>query len=271
MRYRPVIFVALFIVPAVGVWAQQPPPPKFKGPDNSLRGGEYAVLDNLLLRDSRDKLVYAGREQVEVYGKLYDASKFVVDARVSVTVSGQSECINADTKPFDACQTSKDAEVEVFVGLDEGGEIHDTMLRYVHDFWAMTEASSWKKVETTEHLNYKDGEYIMFQELRGRTYPYTRAKRLVWLDGKFIKFEFRRFKDGGTYTDAYVSKIALNKDEALESFVGMGINVRAGGVEIQPRRMKGSFRKEFLRLYQSGAFERGARPRPNTGMQRARD
>jgi len=58
---------------------------------------------------------------------------------VFVTVSGQSECFNADTKPFDPCQAPKEAEVEVFVGLDERGEIHDTMLRHVHDFWSATE------------------------------------------------------------------------------------------------------------------------------------
>jgi hypothetical protein len=52
-----------------------------------------------------------------------------------------------------------------------------------------------------------------------------------------------------------VAKIPLNN--SLESFVGMGINLRAGAVEIQPKRMKGSFREEFFRLYQSGAFERG--------------
>jgi hypothetical protein len=263
MRFLPYIFLVLFTASAGVARAQ---PPKFKGHDHSLQGGEYAVLNNLLLRDNGDEVVYAGREQVNVYSRQYEASKFVVATRVFVTVSGQSECFNADTKPFDPCQAPKEAEVEVFVGLDERGEIHDTMLRHVHDFWSATEVRSWKKAaEATEHLNYKDGEYILFQELRGATYPHTRAKRLVWVDGKFIKFEFKRFKGGGTYADSYVSKIPLNRDEALENFVGMGIEVRPRAVKIQPRRMRGSFREQFFRLYRSRAFDWGP-PRPNNGM-----
>lgn len=129
MRYRPSSIVALFLVAATATAAARQLP-KFKGPDHSLRGGEYGVLNNLLMRDHRDHLVYAGREQVDVYGKLYEASKFVVDAFVYVSVSGSAECYY-DHAPFQACKTTKSAEIEIYVGLRRDGRNprHDAAAR----------------------------------------------------------------------------------------------------------------------------------------------
>ncbi len=261
MSYRLYIIVALLLAAAAVAGAQIPPP--FKGPDNSLRGGEYAVLNNLLLRDGRDKLVYAGRERVMVYGKQYEAAKFVVDTGVYVSVSGFAECLY-DHVAFQPCKTTKWAEIEVYVGLDEAGEIHDTMLQRIHAYWSAHKPKAGKKVDAEEHLNYKDGEYMMFQVLRGERWLKTRAQRLVWVDGKFIKFQFKRFTLGDTYSD--VVDIPLDKDEGLESFFGMGTYVRPRALKIQPQRMKGAFRAEFFRLYESGAFARDAQPKFNNGL-----
>jgi len=88
------------------------------------------------------------------------------------------------------------------------------MLRRVHAYWSANKPGHKKKVDAEEHLNYKDGEYMMFRELRGEISPKTRAKRLVWVDGKFIKFQFKRFNLGDTYND--VVNIPLDKDEGLK-------------------------------------------------------
>lgn len=254
MRSRLSIFVALFLAAAAGAQAQEPAA-KIKGPDYSLRGGEYAVLDNLRLHGV-DKFEYVGRDRVDVYGKMREASVFLAKARVEVSASGPSAC-GLDKEPLESCRTMRPAEVKIYVGEDESGEIHDLMLRKVYEFWALNEVGSRKKAETAEHLNYKDGEYIMFQALygpgSGRWGP--RAKRLVWVGGKFYKFVFKQFTRDETFWD--YGTFSFNTDEALEGFVGTGTYfTTSGNVRIQPRQMKGSFRKEFFRLYNQGAFNR---------------
>ena len=154
------------------------------------------------------------------------------------------------------CDLIQLAQFEVLVGLDAADAVHDRMLQSVRDYWSANKPLKWRKADAIDHLNYKDGQYIMFQALPG-PYGFVRSKRLVWVDGKVIKFEFRRFLRtafsgvfknlSGRYTE----------NEALENFVGSVIRLRVGSVSIQPRQMKGSFRPEFLKLYDAGAF-RGA-------------
>jgi hypothetical protein len=54
--------------------------------------------------------------------------------------------------------------------------------------------------------------------------------------------------------------------EALEFFVGSGIRLRVGGVDIQARQMKGSFREEFLKLYNGGHSAARVEKKPDNGM-----
>ncbi|MDQ1592609.1 MAG: hypothetical protein QOG71_3236 [Pyrinomonadaceae bacterium] len=264
MKFRSFVFVAFVLVSTCTGKAQpqqEQQSPKFKGPDHSLRGGEYAILNNILWPGVRS-VEYAGKAEVEVYGNIYEASKFIVRDFVRVTVSG-AECYN-DSAPFQPCGTSKGAQIEVYVGRDESNEIHDLMLQRIYDFWTANKPGKGKKVDAEEHLNYKDGEYIMFQSTRGQETPRTHAKRLVWVDGKFIKFRFVEFDLGPTYND--VANIKLDADEGLESFVGMGTYLRPRAIRIQPKLMKGAFRDEFFRLYLSGAFGRVPRTKPNEGV-----
>jgi hypothetical protein len=217
-----------------------------KGPDYSVRGGEYSVLNNLMIY-GENKVEYVGTERTEAYGVKYTAAKFLVRTGVNITAYGQERC------PDDGrCDVSEQAEFEVLVGLDAGDEVHDRMLERIHDYWSANKPIKWKKADADEHLNYKDGKYIMFRALPG---PHSRArsKRLVWVDGKVIKFEFKRFLPNPA---SYINRIeqAYRKDEALENFVGSRIRIRVGGVDIQARQMKGSFRKEFFKLYDGRAF-----------------
>jgi hypothetical protein len=221
-------------------------------PDQSLRGGEYALLNNLLMQRV-ERVEYAGREQTYVYGKPYEASKFVVYTTVTVTVTGPRECL-PDHQPLQPCDGYKDAEIEVYVGRDEAGEIHDEMLRRVHSYWTANKPGRGKKAETDEHLNYVGGEYVMFQETPGDTDARRRAKRLVWVDGKFFKFNLRRFTPRETIDD--IAQSPLSKDEGLEYFVSKKLYVRPRAARIRPERMRGAFREEFFRLYGAGAFNR---------------
>jgi len=118
------------------------------------------------------------------------------------------------------------------------------MLKNIRDYWALNKPGKRRKVDAPDHLNYKDGEYVMFLALRGR-FLEPRAKRLVWADGKVIKFEFRRFLHGDKY----------NEDDALENFVGSCIRVRVGKVAFQLKQMKGAFREEFFEQYNKRVFK----------------
>jgi hypothetical protein len=220
-------------------------PAKVKGPDYSLRGGEYSVLNNLMLYGV-EKVEYVGTEETKAYGVKYTAARFRVITGVYLSASGKDECADEGT-----CQVKEDAEFSVLVGLDESDKIHDQMLKRIHDYWSANKPIKWKKADADEHVNYKDGQYVMFLVLP-RKYMKARSKSLVWVDGKVIKFEFRRFLHAPS---GYGNGYDLAKGgEALENFVGSGIRLRVGGVEIQARQMKGSFREEFFKLYDGGAF-----------------
>ncbi len=221
---------------------------KDKGPDYSVRGGEYSVLNNLMLHGV-EKVEYVGTEPAEAYGIKYTAAKFLVNSEVRVTGSGEEVCSGNESH----CDLIQLTQFEVLVGLDAGDAIHDRMLRSVREFWSANKPFKLRKADAIEHLNYKDGRYIMFQALPG-PYRLMRSKRLVWVDGKVIKFEFRRFLRTA-YEGLYKNLSGrLTENEALENFAGSVIRLRVGGVSIQPRQMKGSFRGEFLKLYEEGKF-----------------
>ena len=220
-------------------------PAKDKGPDFSVRGGEYSVLNNLLMSGD-NKVEYVGTEQTEAYGVKYTAARFRVLTGVYISADGKDQCADDGT-----CQVKEDAEFSVLVGLDAGDEVHDRMLKRIHDYWAMNKPRKWMKADADEHLNYKNGKYVMFLALP-RPYMRARSKRLVWVDGKVIQFEFRRFLHSPSqYGNGYEN---AKGGEALENFVGSGIRLRVGGIDIQARQMKGSFREEFFKLYNGGAF-----------------
>ncbi|HEX8459317.1 MAG TPA: hypothetical protein VF656_18640 [Pyrinomonadaceae bacterium] len=258
-----VLAVLVLCATCAAATAQQSP--KSKQAERPSRGAEFAILDNLWLRDAKS-IEYAGEAEVEVYGNIYTASKFIVHDFVRVTVSGYDECLY-DHAPFQPCEATKGAEIEVYAGVDETNEIHDLMLRKIYDYWTANRPGKGKTVEADEHLNYKDGEYIMFQTLRGQNSRDTRAKRLIWADGKFYKFRFGKFDLGATYND--IVKINLNADEALDNFVTLRKYVRPRAVKIQPKLMKGAFREEFFRLYESGAFGRLS-PQPQDKLRPAK-
>lgn len=230
------VVAMLLLAPASAVQAQTA---KVKGPDYSLKGGEYSVLNNLMMYGV-DSIEYVGTEQTEAYGVKYTAAKFRVQAGVHVSGYGKDMCPDEGR-----CDRGAKVEFEVLVGPDASGKIHDRMLKRIHDYWAANNPRKWSKVDAAEHLNYKDGKYVMFEALHGR-FLGPRAKRLVWVEGKVIKFNFKRF--------LYGDNNRYNEDEALENFVGGGIRLRVGGVDIQLRQMKGSFSKEFFKLYNEGAF-----------------
>lgn len=266
MKARQCVFFILLLVFAATARGQGG---KYVNPDQSVRGGEYAVLNNLLMQRV-ERVEYAGREHVYVYGKPYEASKFVVYTTVIVTVTGPHECL-PDHQPLQPCDGYKDAEIEVYVGRDEAGEIHDEMLRRVRDYWSAHKLGRGKKAQTDEHLNYQNGEYIMFQETAGGPDGRSRAKRLVWVGGKFVKFNFRRFALRQTIDD--IAQSPLDRDEGLDDFVSRKLYVRPRAARIRPERMKGAFREEFFRLDAAGAFDaaRGmeARRRPLSSTSRS--
>jgi hypothetical protein len=245
-NYRLYTVVAILLLAAAS--ATQAQPDKDKGPDYSVRGGEYSVLNNLMMHGV-EKVEYVGAEPAEAYGVNYTAAKFLVNSEVRVTGSGEEVCSGSESH----CDLVQLAQFEVLVGLDAADRVHDRMLQSVHDYWSDNKPFKWKKADALEHLNYKDGKYIMFQALPG-PYGLVRSKRLVWVDGKVIKFEFKRFlrtASSGLYKNL---SGRFTENEALENFVGSVIRLRVGGVSIQPRQMKGSFRAEFLKLYDGGAF-----------------
>ena len=241
--YRLHTFAALLLLASASAVRAQPA--KDKGPDFSARGGEYSVLNNLMMSGD-NKVEYVGTEPAEAYGVKYRAARFRVRTGVYLTVAGKEWCADDGS-----CSINEQAEFEVLVGLDAGDEVHDQMLKRIHDYWSANKPRKWMKADAAEHLNYKHGRYIMFLALPG-PYGGARSKRLVWVDGKVIKFEFKRFLHSPA---AYGNGMDLaHGGQALENFVGSGIRLRVGGVDIQARQMKGSFREEFFKLYNGGAF-----------------
>jgi len=228
---------------------------KEKNPDHSLRGGEYAILNNLLMPDIRE-VEYVGRAQVEVYGKVYEASKFrLPDVSVRVTLSGSIDC-HPDNAPLQPCEATTSAEIEILVGRDETGEIHDEMLRRVRAYWAANRPGRGKDAKTEEHLNYQDGEYFMFRETRSVRDSSWRAKRLFWVDGKFVKLNLKRYFPLEKKND--IGESPISKDEGLDHFVTKGLYLRPRAARMRAKRMKGAFREEFLSLYDRGVFGRPA-------------
>ena len=247
--YRLYTVVALLLLACAS--AAQAQAAKDKGPDYSIRGGEFSALNNLMLYGV-EKVEYVGTERTEAYGLKYTASKFLVNSEVRVTGTGKEVCSGIESD----CVLVQLAQFEVLVGHDAADEVHDRMLQSVHDYWSANKPFKWRKADAIEHLNYKDGQYIMFQALPG-PYGFLQSKRLVWVDGKVIKFEFKGFLR--TASEGIYKNLSgrSTENEALENFVGSGIRLRVGRVSIQPRQMKGSYRAEFFKLYNSGAF-RGA-------------
>jgi hypothetical protein len=90
----------------------------------------------------------------------------------------------------------------------------------------------------------------------------------VWVGGKFIVFKFRRFLLQQGYTHLGVN-VPYDSNEALEDFVRMRVTLRSNGVKLQTKRMSGSARREFLRLYEKGVFGRPA-PHQNAAGARVR-
>ena len=244
-RRLPLVVVILVLASISAARAQAA---KDKGPDYSRRGGEYSILNNLMMHGV-EKVEYVGTERTEAYGVKYSAAKFLVNSEVRVTGSGEEVCSGMESH----CVLVQLAQFEVLIGLDAADEVHDRMLQSVHDYWSTNKPFKLKKADAMEHLNYKDGQYIMFQALPG-PYGLVRSKGLVWVDGKVIRFEFKRFLRTA-YEGLYKNLSGrFTEIEALENFVGTGIRLRVGGVDIQPRQMKGSFRAEFFKLYNGGTF-----------------
>src|SRR5688572_6495239 len=86
---------------------------KDKGPDYSVRGGEYSVLNNLMLHGV-EKVEYVGTERTEAYGVKYPAAKFLVNSEVRVKGSGEEVCSSNESH----CDIVQLAQFEVLVGLD---------------------------------------------------------------------------------------------------------------------------------------------------------
>lgn len=242
---RHVCLVLLLCTAAASASAQGK---KANNPDHSLRGGEYAALRNLLLHDA-GRVEFAGAEPVLVYGKRYEASMFVVESRVTVPAYDSVRCSEGQL-----CPATEWAEFELLVGADAAGEVHDAMLKRIHER-VSGGPSRRREADAEEHLSYKGGEYLMFQipltaDVLGRG-----PKRVVWVDGKFIVFRFRRFLFQQGYTHMGVN-VPYDRNEALENFINMRVTLRSNGVKLPTKRMSGAARREFLRLYEKGAFRR---------------
>jgi len=255
MKIRWHVCSILLLCAAVGASARGPKDKDKDGYlDHSQRGGEFAVLNNLLMRGA-EEIEYVGRAQVEVYGRWYEASRFrIPHVWVYVTLSGPSDC-GPDHAPLQSCGAAVSAELEILVGRDASGEIHDEMLRRVRAYWAANRPGRGKDAKAEEHLNYGDGEYFMFRESRPHEHTSWRAKSLFWVDGKFVKFNLRRFFPRDKRND--IGESPISKEEAIENFVKKSLHLRPRAHGRPAKRMKGAFREEFLRLDAAGAFSRG--------------
>jgi hypothetical protein len=249
MSYRSCfLFLLMLLVPVSVARAQ---PAKVKGPDYSLEGGPYAVLNNLLF-SSASRVEYLGVEPMAAYGFKLDAAKFIVESEVTVTQPGWfptgSGC--DPTVSNDPPKTTERAEFEVSVGLDQNDAVHDEMLRRIYWYWLSNKPFRWRQVNVDEHLTYKDGRYLMFLAGSDRS-GWARVRTLLWVDGKVVKFRFKEFKNMGK---GFWARLQPSPDEALNDFVGR-IGVRTGGVKLHTRLMGGSFRKEFLKQHANGTFK----------------
>lgn len=233
---------------------------KEKNPEDSLRGGQYAALNNLLMHDA-ERVEHVGAEPVMVYGRRFEASKFVVESRVTVPAYDTVRCAEGQL-----CPATERAEFELLVGADAAGEVHDAMLTKIHE--RLSGKRGPRDADAEEHMSYRDGEYLMFQVPLTAGTLGRGPQRVVWVGGKFIVFKFRRFLLQQGYTHLGVN-VPYDSNEALEDFVRMRVTLRSNGVKLQTKRMSGSARREFLRLYEKGVFGRPA-PHQNAAGTRVR-
>jgi hypothetical protein len=247
MSYKWFFLFALLLVPARAAQAQ---PATVKGPDYSLQGGPYAVLNNLLF-ESATRVEHVGDDPMVAYGFKLDGAQFVVESQVMVTDPNWFPTGTGcdPTSPSEPPKNTEQAEFEVSIGFDRNDEVHDEMLRRIYWYWLSNKPSRWRPVDFDEHLTYKDGKYLMFLAAYDRI-RWGRVRTLVWVDGKVVRFRFKRFLNMGK---GFWARTPPNPGEALDDFVAR-TGVRSGGVKLHLRWMGASFRKEFLKQYEKGAF-----------------
>lgn len=249
MSYKTLfLFFALLAVPVCAARGQVA---TVKGPDFSKQGGPFTALEGLRFHNIQ-RIEYVGKDRAAAYGVNVDAEKFIVEAWVNVP---RYDLYITQDPPDSTNQVeSNPAEIEVRVGRDADDRIHDEMLSGVHQFWSVTEPGWLGKrqpVQTSEHLNLKDGQYLLYRIINQPVHhlaPF--ARRFVWADGKVVWFRFKRFTNGNRSTPT----VPFNPDAAIDDFVFSHFSILSGGVKLHVRPMQGSFRKEFLREYAKGTF-----------------
>ena len=193
--------------------------------DYSKRGGEYQILKNIRLEAA--KVNFIEKRRVEVFGKAYDASVFLVRATVTIqTVEGYVGGV------FEELTT----EYELSVGEDKENEIHDKLINQIYEIFTKNPKQNFFFVDLG--LIYENDAYVIFD---GKNY----SPNVVWSEGKFVRAEFKRFLDK-----------TKNGFGALHSFWEDKIRFYPNGKKLRLRFMGEEFGNEFLRLYKEGRFQR---------------
>lgn len=195
--------------------------------DYSKRGGEYTILKNIRLKAG--KVNFLEKRQVEILGKSYEASVFLVRSTVTVqTVESPVGGIFEDLT----------TEFELIVGEDKQDEIHDKLIEQVHARLVEMSDDDFIFDQPRMGVTYKNGSYLIFT---GSFY----LPDLVWSEGKFTQVKFIRY---------------LNKTKgglgSEQDFWENKIRFYPNGIKLLIKPMLRESKGEFLRLYEEGKFQR---------------
>jgi hypothetical protein len=197
--------------------------------DFSYKGPEYAALGNLRLR--ADDIRYSDSETIDILGKPYSASKYVLMAEVTV------ETFEAIGATHISVHEKRPANFEIFVVDDRDRGIHDTFVREMYPLWKKNQLFS--------------GQYLFDFHVKQDHYVLTALPDLVnvksfyfiWVNGRAIEIRFKSFEN--------------NLEGAwgtMDSFTSDCLRIAIDNTEFRAYQYPFRPQKKFVDLFEKGFF-----------------
>ena len=146
-------------------------------------GPKYSILEDLLL--NVDSLRYVREDTLKYRGFEVPASVFRVSAHISL-----------QTGEYEVAEGT--ADFNLFIGRDESGCIHDSMLHSAYDYWE-SESASYRALHDSlpaqQHIYFRDGQYVIYDAgdlLRIR----VEHSAVYWLDDKVLQIHLAAVTSG---------------------------------------------------------------------------
>jgi hypothetical protein len=197
--------------------------------DFSQKGADYKPLENL--RFAKADVTYSGNEQIDILGKQYSASKYLISATVKVQTLCAIGTINTEIYQH------VPASFEIFVIEDKDKNIHDAFVQTIYDLW------SRKKLYSGESFfNFSTkGKHYVLTSMPGSVN--IKGFYFFWVNGRAVKIVFKGFQEkrqGGW--------------GVMDGFTDDNLRIKVADAEFKAYQFPLSPQKKFLKLYREGFF-----------------